>query len=193
MTFLDMVTLLQPRKQGVASLNHFTPDEMDIFQCQRRGQDADENPVVTLNVNGRLMMSDGIVKAATGRVLIGGLGIGMILPPILRKPDVTHVVVIERYQDVVDIVLPQLADLPGIEKLHVITADILTWRPEKGTKFNCIYFDIWPDICTDNLIEMAKLHRAFARYKAEGAYMDSWCRDLLKSRKRSEARNPWRI
>lgn len=104
--FTDMVTILQPRKSGTAELCHYAPDDMDVFQCQRRGQDADKNPVATLHVNGRLMMSDGpyerrtnyaVVRAATGNVLIGGLGIGMILKPILCNPDVTHVVVIEKY------------------------------------------------------------------------------------------------
>jgi hypothetical protein len=75
----------------------------------------------------------------------------------------------------VDLVAPHLlAKYP--DKLTVITADIFKWRPmPKCMTYNVIYFDIWPDICTDSLKDMTRLHRAFGRHldrSDPGAWMD---------------------
>jgi hypothetical protein len=125
------------------------------------------------------------VRAAKGHVLVAGLGIGMILVPVLQNPDVTSVTVVEKYQDVVDLVGPSLEKFSG-GKLKIVCADIFTWKPEKGTRYDTLYFDIWPTVTTDNLKEMATLHRRFGRHKAAGAWMDSWERDLLLVRTRRE-------
>ena len=37
-----------------------------------------------------------------------------------------------------------------------------------------IYFDIWPDICTDDIAEAQALQRRFRKYLNPGGYMKSW-------------------
>jgi spermidine synthase len=122
----------------------------------------------------------GVINNASGHVLIAGLGIGLILPAILAKKEVLSVTVIEKYKEVIDLVEPHLHSLPGGEKLHVIESDIFTWKPAKGKKFDTIYFDIWPNVCTDNLREMATLHRKYARCKTSDGWINSWKRTHLK-------------
>jgi spermidine synthase len=126
----------------------------------------------------------GVVWNAHGHVFIAGLGIGMILHPIADKSEVTKITVLEKSQGVIDLVK---GTLPA--KVEVVQGDIFEYKPEKGTKFDSIYFDIWPEISTENLPEMGTLHRRFRKHLAEGGWMDSWCRDQLKSRKRSEKRH----
>ena len=124
-----------------------------------------------------------VVRRAHGDVLIAGLGIGMILTRILDKPEVESVTVIEKYQDVIDLVEPHYRN----PKLTVICADIYDWKPAKGTVFNCIYFDIWADQSTDCLVDMAKLHQRFKFFldkRDDKRWMDSWNRDELKYNKR---------
>lgn len=120
-----------------------------------------------------------VANCAHGDVLIAGLGLGMILHPIARKPEVDSVTVIEQAPDVIKLIGPTIKS----RKVQIIEGDINTWRPPKGTRYGTIYFDIWPDQCTDDLKEMARLHRVFGRYldKADDArWMGSWCRDLLR-------------
>ena len=81
-----------------------------------------------------------IVRRAEGDVLIAGFGIGMILVPILSSPKVKSVTVIEISEEIPQMVLPYL---PNQEKLTVIYADIMTWKPPKGQTWDIIYFDIW--------------------------------------------------
>lgn len=69
-----------------------------------------------------------------------------------------------------------------------MTADIFTWSPPKGTKYDVTYFDIWPDICTDSLKEIARLHQRFGPRMAPGGWIGSWMRYELQRRKAREGR-----
>lgn len=150
-----------------------------------------------LVVDGKLMMSDTnmerrsnnyFINRANGKVLIVGLGLGLIIRNIIDKSEVKEIIVIEKYQDVVDLVEPKFHNNP---KLKIICADIFTWKPAKGEKFDTIYFDIWPDINTDNLNQIRVLHNKFKfnlnRSNGE-AWMNSWMKEFLQQQKKQEAR-----
>jgi predicted membrane-bound spermidine synthase len=166
-----MTGVIPEGEVGIAKAEHF-----DISEDQSRMSALrDGLPYVPagryarLLMKGEIMMSDTemerrtnleIVHRAHGRVLIAGLGLGVILVPILAKEGVTEVVVIERHQDMIDLIAPRFDD----PKLRIIHADVNEWRQERDERFDIIYFDIWPDISTANIPEMARLHRSFARW-----------------------------
>jgi hypothetical protein len=138
---------------------------------------------VRLVVNGETMMSNTemekasnreFVREAKGDVLIAGLGIGLIINPIIKKPEVTSVTVIEKYQGVIDLVSKHIAH----PKLLIINDDIFTWKTK--LMFDTIYFDIWPNITTDSLPEIATLNRRFARRLKPGGWRGAWMEDSLK-------------
>lgn len=131
------------------------------------------------------------VKNATGDVLVAGLGIGFALLPVLRKPDVRSLTVIELHQDVIDLVEPHLrtAAADGGGKLTVLCSDIFDFKPAKNQRWDVVYFDIWPDKCTDNLPDMTRLHRRFAMRKRY--WMGSWSHKELVVRLRRE-NQAWR-
>lgn len=198
-TFPKMAEKLPAGALGIARVEHFTVSEEDSkFTSIRAVLNRDEfvpaGTYARLYVGRTLMMSDtameqvsnlAVVRHAHGHVFIAGLGLGMILHPILEKPEVTKVTVVEKYGDVIKLVSPTL---PHQEKLETIEADVLTWKPAKGTKYDTIYFDIWPNITGDNLEDMTLLHRRFAHFKAPGAWMNSWKRDYLLDQKRAMKR-----
>jgi len=188
--------------QGVASVKHFEVSRAEsaftAFRAMQHGADelVDAGKYARLEVCGQLMMSDTqmermtnsrFVHRAKGNVLIAGLGLGLILFALADKPEVTHVTVIEKYQDVVDLVGPSVMARLG-DRLTIIKADINEWRPVKGTRFDTIHFDIWATLSTDQLKEMTNLHRRFARSKAPGGWMGSWRHEELRARKRAEGR-----
>lgn len=150
---------------------------------------------VRLHVNGELMMSDtamerisnaSFVKLAKGRVFIAGLGVGLILEAILDKEQVTEVVVMEKYQDVIDLVAPMYPN----PKLKIICADVLEYDMPASEKFDTIYFDIWPEINQDNLDDMRKLHMKYRKNKvSKDSFMDSWLRDYLKRQRARDRRS----
>lgn len=134
-----------------------------------------------LTRNGTIVMSDtpseindhlGFIYVANGRVLVAGLGLGVVVSALCAKEDVDSVTVIEKSKDVISLV----AEYIRHEKLTVIEADIFTWKPPKGVTWDFAWFDIWDTICEDNIKEMSRLHRKFAR---RVKVKDSWQRDYL--------------
>ncbi len=118
--------------------------------------------------------------------MIAGLGVGLIINAIQNKKEVSEIIVIEKYKEVIDIVSDKF---PSVK---VICADINEWMPTKEEKFDTIYFDIWPDIVTDNLDEIKFLHNKFKNKlnrSNPNCWMNSWMKEFLQDRKRKESRN----
>lgn len=99
------------------------------------------------------------IQAAGGRILIVGLGLGMIVKQALACPAVTHVDVVEIDEDVVKLVGPSYSG-PRCT-IHHADAYQITWP--RGTHWTVAWFDIWPDLCADNLPQMARLARSYGR------------------------------
>lgn len=118
------------------------------------------------------------VGRARGHVLLAGLGIGMVIPPLLENPAVTQLTIIEKSPEIIRLVNPyeRFARLPNSARLEVIEADIFTWEPPKGYKYGTVYFDVWSDISADNHPQMKQLHRRYQhRLIRDGLeYLSSW-------------------
>jgi len=136
-----------------------------------------------------------VIENAHGNVLIAGLGLGMILIPILKKKEVKHVVVVEKEKEVIDLVLPYLMKYlkkHGLDKKlgEVMNKDIheVSFDHKNGFKWNTIYFDIWSNICTDNLKEIRALKKRFRKGRAKGCWVGAWMEDELKYQLRRKTR-----
>jgi len=94
----------------------------------------------------------------SGHVLITGLGLGCCLNYILNwGRQLASVIVLEKNQDVINLVAPYFPDIP------IINESAFTWNPN-GYYFDCVWHDIWPDIGKHNLPEMKQLENLFAPY-----------------------------
>lgn len=168
-------------------------DNAMYFRDKPRWMEIVPGEYVVLKISGETVMSDtpmekttnaGIILNATGNVLIAGLGIGLLLHNLLPKllsGKVTTIQVIEKNEELIQVIRPYFRDLP-VDKVMVTRADIFEWLPAPGTKYDTIYFDIWTDICSYNYLDMKVLHKRFRKYLVKGGYMDSWLRDHCKSR-----------
>lgn len=124
--------------------------------------------------------------AAKGRVLINGLGLGMVLEGVLSKPDVTFVRVIEFDADVIALVGPHFANDPRVEIIH---ADAYEYKPAKGERFDYVWHDIWDTISADNLPLMAKLCRKYgSKAEAQGVWSRKQAR---REQRRYSQRRGW--
>ena len=136
----------------------------------------------TLLVNGDTMMSDTVgereeceeaVHLARGDVLVAGLGLGMIIPPILQR--CTSLTVIEANPLVYQLVARHYQH----PKLSILRADAFSWEPHR--RFDFIWLDIWPDKRIENRQEMAQLVRRYRRHLKPGGRIRSWFQDELKA------------
>lgn len=83
---------------------------------------------------------DWLVQRMSGDILLGGLGIGMIHIPLLESDDVTSVTIVEKEQDVIDLVWEHCAK---DERFSIVHADINTWTPPEGSSWDVGWFDTW--------------------------------------------------
>lgn len=161
----QMHSLLKPSKAGSAELAFFT---ITHLMSEKHRDGIPPGDYVRLLINGRTIMSNTPMEYLTnlefiqncyGDILVAGLGMGMVLMEIVDKPDVRSVTVIEKNQDVIDLVQPQL---PLSGKVRIINADIYNFSTPK--MFDYIYFDIWWSIAPESYIfEMPILTKRFER------------------------------
>jgi hypothetical protein len=147
-----------------------------------------------LYVNSELVMSDTPdeiqahlepIRRATGTCLVNGLGLGVVIQGMLEKPAVERVYVVEKNPDVATYVGYHYLKKYGMDRLQIIIADALTYRPPKGQHYQVVWHDIWPDICTDNLPQYTTLLR---RYGRRCDWQGAWQHGFLKRHKRREQR-----
>lgn len=123
-----------------------------------------------------------VIRKSNGNVLIAGLGLGMILLPILDREWVKHVTVVEKNPNVIKLIKPLIHP----EKCTIFNQDIHQFK--SSMRYDVIYFDIWNNICGVNWIEMKALNKKF-KYKLNrnnpNCWMGSWrqkdCQRLFRS------------
>lgn len=144
--YADMSKIIKKREGKRFLVDTFKIESGDFFaalQGVRSGEyarlvDKEKRLVVMSNTQMEQYTNRDIVYKAHGKVLIGGLGIGMVLLAIQDKPEVSEILVVEKYQEVIDLVKDQL---PLNDKVTVIQGDVFEYVPEDT--YNTIYLDIW--------------------------------------------------
>ncbi len=127
----------------------------------------------------------GFIGYASGTILISGLGLGMVVKALLNKPEVTRIDVVELEQDIINLVAPTYKKDPRFNVYH---GDAFTFQFPKDVKWDYAWHDIWPNICTDNLPEITKLKRKYAR---KVGHQEAWVEGELKRIQRRENRYAW--
>ena len=92
-----------------------------------------ETTILEQNINGEWLIimedseleaeqADQFLQSASGDVLIAGLGLGVNIQPLIDNPNVNSVTIIEKHQEVIDLVWN---NTPQSNKINLIKADII--------------------------------------------------------------------
>jgi hypothetical protein len=181
-----------------------TEDEAkrDAFSATMHGSRRRVPPGVYTGLlrNGQIWMSDtpdemsdhasayNEARKRGGRWLIHGLGLGMVTQALLSLENVEHVDVVELDEDVIKLVAPAFQDEIDAGRLTIHHDNCLTKQWDKKLHWQGVWSDIWRDLCTDNLSEMATLRRKFGR---KSDWHECWCRELLLYHRHQERRSGW--
>lgn len=147
-----------------------TKDDARWYNINCHGRPVEPGKYTRLMRGKTIVMSDtpqemgdhlAFLHRAHGHVLINGLGLGMCLQ-VLDKPDVTKATVIEIDEEVIALVGPYYKKKYK-DRLEIIHADALLWKPPSGIHYGAVWHDIWDNICDDNKPAMKKLHRRYAK------------------------------
>ncbi len=201
--YIDLNTVYPPTKieSETYSINPFSMSESTVRLEKTlnfrnpwltTGLQSDFNYVRLFKKGSGVMMSDtpmerntneGFLREANGDVIVFGLGLGLIIIPLLSDPTIKSITVIELYQDLIDMVSPILKPLDKESRLTIIQGNAFTYKPKKEIKFDTIYFDIWQDICADDYEEHKKLMRMFRKHLNKDnpkSFMDCWLHERHK-------------
>jgi hypothetical protein len=77
-----------------------------------------------------------------GKVLVGGLGIGLVVKYLEENTDVSEIVVVEKEKPIIDLVAPYL-NLQ--KKTKIIHADLYKYLKYCRERFDYAYYDIWQE------------------------------------------------
>lgn len=194
--FPRMVDILPEGRIGSAEITHFEIDQQGAdftnlrasMKPYYRYNMVKPGRYARLNAHGFIMMTDmhgerwsnlEALNRAQGRVLIAGLGLGMLALAMAQKPEVEEIQVVENNADVIGLVHQHL----HAPKISIYHDDIFDFRPKRGERYDVIWFDIWNSVCADNLDQMRRLHRRFGRglnRSNPNAWMASWRRSELQ-------------
>lgn len=191
-TYKDMTEILKDGKVGNFELSHYEIREDNFRAIYRDGIPCGK--YIRLTHSGECVMSDTPMEKRTnmdfvinahGNVLIGGLGIGMIILAIQDKEEVKQITVVEKNEEVIELVGSQL---PLNSKVHIVHDDVFEYKPL--FKYNTIYMDIWNYVNSDVYNQQMKpLISRYRRYlvpksEDEKRYIDCWCKWQAKNNKR---------
>lgn len=125
------------------------------------------------------------IRRANGDVLIFGLGLGMIILPLLNDKAIKSIKVVEIDAELINLVLPVIKLYDKRNILQVINADAHEFHKMENpsVKYDSIYGDIWESIHGDNYVEMKKLT---AKWKNRlnrqnpDAFIEHWLKQQMR-------------
>lgn len=160
-----------------------------------RGRGTPPGTYTRLRGDGKFWMSDtqaekqdhigAVMKAddlKAERILINGLGLGMVLKAFLTMDHVQHIDVVEIDERVIKLVGPHYAKDPRVNIIHANAYEQAKKWPS-GTRWDVGWSDIWPDPSTDDLKEMAILNRSYGR---RCTWHGCWYQDELQYQQRKD-------
>lgn len=124
---------------------------------------AKKIPITMLYVNDDMVMLDDplhwigmqrLAEHSVGKVMVGGLGLGLVVHHLINNPKVTEIDVIEKNTDVIRLIHP-LIDRKD-KKVTLIEGDIFE-EPWREKEYDTIINDIW--VKTGDKFEHAGTHQ----------------------------------
>lgn len=202
MNFLDRMTIDLPEAENDRyRVEKFTvkPGSVEGFRLAMQGRAIPPGTYTRLVVgdrdNANTWMSDTpaekrdhaqavimMEELKAKRVLINGLGLGMVLTAALSFDHVEHVDVVEISQEIVDLVGPYYTKDPRVKIYRADAYDMARVWPT-GTRWDVGWSDIWMHLSTDDLKDHAKLNRSYGQ---RCTWHECWAHELLLARRRLE-------
>jgi spermidine synthase len=124
------------------------------------------------------------VDRCSGTILVGGLGLGVVVEMLAKKEDVDRIVVVEKAQEVIDLVWPYVETH---NKGEIVCSDLFDYLQDIPEVFDYMYFDVWEDVTIEDYIKVVLPLRELAEKYLPSDKILGWQEEyMLKIIKRGE-------
>ena len=138
-----------------------------------------EQCIMSSNLFERLT-NQNFIDTAKGDVIIFGLGLGLIIFPLLEDDEVTSITVIDKSVDIIDNIGPIIKKYDVNDKLTIINGDVFTYYQQlNDAKFDVAYFDYWNIVDSTIYNDMETLKELYKNNIKETGQIMYWCEDLF--------------
>ena len=169
--------------------------DLEYLRLWRDGRSPGVGSFTRLSCEGRgVIMSDTVPEITDllhdiwnlqGRVLVSGLGLGMVVHILTKIPrfsdNVKSITVIEKELDVIKLVGQHYLD--SDPRVTILLGDTNTYSMPSGTEFDSAWHDIWDSMCGDNLEQMKQLRKHHKPWVSTRKQF-CWSEKFLKAEKR---------
>ena len=148
-----------------------------------------ERIVFLLNKSNECIMSSNLferltnqnfINTAKGDVIIFGLGLGLILFPLLEDEEINSITVIDNSIDIINTIGPIIKNYDVNDKLTIINGDVFTYYQQlNDAKFDVAYFDYWNIVDSTIYNDMKILKELYKNNIKETGQIMYWCEDLF--------------
>ena len=164
-------------------LNKFTIGEISVAATGQKKtglfytKPQHGNCIMMSNIDCEYEEHEALWKKAKGDVLITGLGLGFSHCNLVNNPNITSVTIIEKYQDVIDLVWDHCSK---DDRFNLIHADANTWEIEGY--WDCIWIDHWVlNISEDTIDDFIK--SMTTKYSPHCSWLGFWLKERDKHEK----------
>lgn len=209
--YLDWMVMVPPVNDNGLVIDRFTISKEEaavsklraVLNRQRDDRSTEAGTYTRLTVDGKIWMTDTPAEIRDlfpvdrhmrllqdEPLLIVGLGLGVVLNRALNAYNFQCIDVVESDQRVIDHVWPHYEAImrrKGIEA-HIWHADVHKWKAPRGWHWGLGFFDIWPEIDSDDLPEVSRLRNRFGRRLV---HFEAWAQQERLRQKRRLASRKW--
>jgi hypothetical protein len=124
-----------------------------------------------------------MVGNPSGRVLVGGLGIGYIASILQEKKNIEKLIIVEKAKEVIRLVWPYLYF--DLKKCQIIQDDIFDFAKDCGP-FDYIYLDIWRGTSESEFLDtVLPLRQLYRKWAKNGTRIKCWREAEMRGQFRS--------
>jgi hypothetical protein len=139
------------------------------------------NEIVMNTTEFELLTNKEFLEKSNGDILIIGLGLGMVVYPLLNDPNVTSIKIIENDPTLIQYIGNKISNYDNLNKVTIISGDAYTYHNvmDINEKYDTIFLDFWTQLNKENVEEVTTIKENYRPFlKDQNSILLSWCEDI---------------
>jgi len=140
-----------------------------------------EDKTIMCTTEFELLTNKPFLDNANGDVLIFGLGLGLIVFPILNDTDITSITIIENDESIIEYIGNKILEYDTDNKVTILSGDGYNYHTymDQNEKYDTIFLDFWVELNKENIEEITLVKENYRSFLKDGnSILMSWCEDI---------------